>query len=790
MALSASERIDRILSGKQIHPFDFVNLPLFFDPRPEQGTEYTKRLTDSAKVSYVAANEMAQGLRDKLIFRASGMSNGAAAYDLVNDCTDNQRDNILKLAERRFGKRVKTTQNLKSTVAGSELLNRVILPNRETDFRAGNVLETKFPDKAVVYPIGYENAVRMQKSNNAQSQGASFQDWTFEYWWGPRVIDMAHHVYDGNKRFDSRNLGIEDNLANFIQLGFLDDYRDETVPGKDFPVTDAEGTDVPLADRAWGRAKHVFERTEDGFATDMAIGVLIAEFAMDDWLRGNSKPKGFKLDMDKVHPVLANRSKEELARMDRLKEMMLPYLAEKCMDYLPDYEQDPNLKKYVEDKILPAKKKFKDLDLGEVNNALFCEKIVGDKNSSDYVAKTKKAVSKSFDKASEFISRVTKRRDTEGHYFESPARLFDDRHFEKLSVWQQAALKFVMGAMESFRLPENAPRAMFYIAEPKGGSRAKAFMEKHGIDYLKEAYSAEDVLKGKGKKSFAKNVIEQNKKQMPQDVENLSGLKDVKGRGIWNIVSTGNFINIAGAIEKYRDFVAAKGEQKISPRARLALMMEWMDRNPEAVTFRKDWSVHHDETQMMVRALQIATGLVDRPYNGGNYRMEIFAYDQDKNELAKQDFYDIAMPLFHAVDDMMSKMPAPEAREHYLSAARMVHILDMYMDPGRMNSVDYSRDIETGATNKHEIIHWREVDPALMGFWHDDPQKKAELRSFRDHIRQKLLSVGVLSFEEDDLKGLHEDFRAAWNEAHGVDASLRRREYGDRQTFQKWKGPT
>ena len=259
--------------------------------------------------------------------------------------------------------------------------------------------------------------------------------------------------------------------------------------------------------------------------------------------------------------------------------------------------------------------------------------------------------------------------------------------------------------------------------------------------------------------------------------------------GVKNIVSTNNFLNIAAAVEKNREFVAADGPQKLSPRARLALMMQWMDRNPQAIAVRKDWDVHHDEAQMMVRALQIATGLVERPFSGGRHKMEIFKYYQDGKTLEKQDMYDLVTTLGRTVDKMLSKEPPPEAREHYLAMARMVQILDMYIDPGRMNFA-YSKDPETGATHKSEVINWREVDQDLMAFWHEDPAKQAELKDFRDHIRGKLLNIGVLYFNENDLKGLHEDYTAAWNEVRGKDASERRRKYGDRQTFQEWKGPT
>ncbi len=770
MTLSASDRIDRMLSGEQIHPFDWVNLPLFYDPKPEEDTEYTNRLRDATKMAYVAANEMGYGL--KFRFRPSSMSNGHAAYALA----EQNKDKILQATRAKYGEGFLTTQNLKHMVAGSEMMNRIIQPNREQDFRSANKIEGRFPNEAIVVPIEFENVPRSQRGNNALSQGATFQDWTFECWWAPRVMDMSGHVCGGDRPY-SRYANIEDLTADMIQCGLLDDYREHVGPGKEFDITDEHGRKVTLADRAWERAKHIVDVVERGFRSDLAVATLVAQFQIDDWLgQGNKGP----LDMKKVHPNLTKRSKAEMAQMSRLKKMMLPYIAEKCADWVP-YNEDPNLKAYFEKHILPLKDKGRDFDIKKTKRALFAYSPVGAFNNPDYA---KESLSRDFDDSAH-TTKPAKRRSVDGGYFKDQARLFDDDHFDKLSLWEQAALPYILGAVESFRLPENSPRSMFYIAEPKGGALAKKYMKKHKLDWLKEAYSAEDQ---KGKNAFSKQVAAKNKAQTPKDVDALAAMEAVQTRDIQNIVSTNNFINIAEAAEKFRNFVAAKGPQKLSPRARLALMMEWMDRNPESIAVRKDWQVHHDETQLMVRALQIATGLVDRPYNGGDCKMEIFAYDQKSQSLEKQDMYDLVTRLGKTVDEMLCKSPPPEAKEHYLSMARMIQILDMYMDPGRMNVKQVSNPV-SGAVTSEEIINWRDVDPSLMGFWHEDPVKKAELKEFRNHIREKLLNVGVLYFDENDLEGLGEDYKAAWHEAHGVDAAEKRKKHGERQTFQNWKGP-
>jgi hypothetical protein len=780
MTLSNLERVERLLpgNGRQIHPFDWVNLPIFYDPKPEENTEYTERLRAATKMAFVAANEASGGLEGSFVFRPSSMSNGYLAYKLAEDYAPKIKQNTMA----RFGESFLTTQNLKRHVASSELQSKVLFPNREEDFRAANKLEARMKDNAVIVPIEFENVPRTQNSSNALAQGASFQDWTFECWWVPRLIDTVHHVQGGGRTY-SRYANVEDMTADLIQCGLLDEFRKS--PGKTYDVTDENGTHITLADRAWERARHIVDVTERGFRTDLAVGVLLAQFQLDDWLRSGNGP----IDGAKVHPTLAKRSKAELKQMDKLKAMMLPYIAQNALGWA-DYKDDPNLKAYIETNVEPYV--GLDVDLKKIQKALWAHEPVASFQNPDFAKpKTSAELSTRFGASASSLpisQKATKRRSTEGGYFTRPAALFDDRHFDKLSIWEQAALPFILGAMESFRLPENAPNAMFYIAEPKGGALAREYTKKKKIAWLKEAYAAEEQTGKEG--GFAKKVIAKNVKAMDKDIEALRNDEAFKARGGKNIVSSLNFINITQAAESLRVFVAAKGAQRLSPRARLALMTEWLDRNPQSVALRKDWSLHHDEVQLATRAMMVAFGLVDRPIIGGDNSMELFEFNASAKEskLVKMDFADVFLTMGQEVKRLAGdKAPVP-SREHYLSMARMIQMLDMYSDPLGMN-FETRTDPKTGAASKHEIIEWKNVDPVLMEFMTQDPAKRAAVMEMRDEAREMLLQTGVLTFDENDLDGLHEDFAAAWREAQGLDENSKRRRFDDRRTIQKWNGP-
>ena len=772
MVLSASDRIDRFLSGGQDRLFDFVNNPAFFLPRLEDETEYTSRLRATAKMLYIAANETSGGVGFR--FRSSSMSNGYKAYELAEDYSDR----ILDATEARFGEAFLTTQSLGKYVATSEMLNRVILPHREVDYKAANRVEARFPEDGIQVPIEAEHGIRIQRSNPALSQGATFQDRTYEMWWVPRVLDSIGYIYGGDRPY-SRYANMEDLTGDLIQCGLRDADREHVGPGTKFDITDEHGNPVPFADRAWARAQHIVDVVERGFRSDLAVASLVVQFQLDDWLRNGDGP----IDLDKVHPILRKRDMVELKQMDRLKEIMLPYIAQKCASWIP-YMEDANLKAYFEKNILPLAGNAPELTGEEIKKELFAHHPVG--GFVHPVLSSESAVGAAFKSASApHVEKPAKRRSNDGNFFKSPSALFDDGHFDKLDLWEQAALPFLMGAMESFRLPESKPRTAFFSCEPKGGERALAFLEKHNVDTVREAQSAIDP---NDPESFAKTVIEANREEALKDAGSLLKTSDFKARKVANVVSTLNMQNIAAAVEKNREFVAAAGSRKLSSRAFFALMQEWFDRNAEVFVMRKGWEAHQDEVQLAVRGVLAATGMIERPYDGGKYKMEMFvnAKKGSGKSLQKQDMYDLVTTLGKKVDSWLDK--DVKAREHYVSMARLLQVLDMYADPGRMN-YELSRDPASGATVKSEIIHWKNVDPHLMDFWDHDPAKKRELLALRETVREKLLTIGVRYFAPEDLNGLHEDYSKAWHDVHGQDSILRRGTAGQ-QVIHGWGKPS
>ena len=82
----------------------------------------------------------------------------------------------------------------------------------------------------------------------------------------------------------------------------------------------------------------------------------------------------------------------------------------------------------------------------------------------------------------------------------------------------------------------------------------------------------------------------------------------------------------------------------------------WFDRNAEGIALPKGWENHHEDVQMVVRAVQHACGLVDRPYEGGKYRMDDGHIVVDSIErISRKDItHDLAREGgFASVDDLL-----------------------------------------------------------------------------------------------------------------------------------------
>lgn len=785
MASTSREIIGRIVNGKkQNHPFDFINNLMFYSFPVDREQEHVRRLLAQARVAATAAEIASKNL--KTVTETGSMSNGLAAYrQMLRD-----KDKALQSVDESG---LLSTQDIKYKIAPKQLLDNVVLPNRIKNQRSGDEMERIFPDHAAVVVADFEAPIRETQSNNALSQGATFQDPIYETYWLPRFYRGDGQALGGDHAW-SRYANPEEITGDIIQCGLADDLREGLSAGKDYFVVDRkDGQPVTLTDRAWETAKHIVDVREHGFKSDFAVAALIARFQIDDWLNG---PDHGPLDMSKVAPVLAERSDEEKQRMAQLKEIMLPYIADKCLSWFP-FEKDPSLKTYVEKNVIPAAGTYNEAGKQQFLDTLFSYHPKGGSNDflhSQYSfaiepAANDNRLSGGFAAA----ARTVKRRDTGGEHFHDEAQLFDVKRqlYDDLSIWQQAATSFVASALEGIRLPDTAATAAFFASHRKGGTIAQTWADKRGVKFLKEAQNASDNLRDKD--GFIKAVMEKNAKAYAKQQAEIPSLPGAEIRGIKQVMSTLDFDELNDLVDENREFVAADGTQRLSSNALLALEMEWFDRNAQALILAKDWQNHPHNVQMAVRAVQHATGLTDRIYPGGDYRMEIFVLDPDEadpaKKLKKQDLYDLIATLGKHVEYCLDQNPPVPDREAFVACAQLLEIADKLGDPGRMNYTTVSNP-QTGKASKHETIAWNLVDSEFYRFWENEPAKRAQLsataegatETLRDRLRGKLLEKGVSIFGPDDLAGLHDEFTKKWTEVNGVIDLQGRRNKGQSQT--------
>src|SRR5262245_25065639 len=149
MATKSRDRINHLLSGKPNHPFDFLNNPIFFDPQPDQDSEYTHKHNARVKLASIAANAVSRGI--SLLFIPSSMSNGYRGHDIA----EKNKNKILQNTEARSGQPFLTTQRLAHNIAAEVMMNEVILPNRVQNHNFSDMAERRNPDYAVLPPVDF-----------------------------------------------------------------------------------------------------------------------------------------------------------------------------------------------------------------------------------------------------------------------------------------------------------------------------------------------------------------------------------------------------------------------------------------------------------------------------------------------------------------------------------------------------------------------------------------------------------------------------------------------------------
>lgn len=584
-----------------------------------------------------------------MVYVPCGISSGLRAHELLD-----QKNRSHPSGDERAVTTYKADEHLGGGVHHGNIMG----PNKDDNLRRANIVSRLYPGKAIIAPVVREGAVREITRTGAFSRWQSYEEEDFMAFWYPVIDRCKGMVLDGDWNF-SRNSIWEMMRGVLIQSGQV-----PSRPNADMDVRDLEGNPLTLLARAEKIVEMLEYQLGKGFEPREAATALAQIFTIDDDIRSGALPA----EGTKLHAILENRSSEERAAMDALKEKYKPLLLSHCAQYM---RLDDLPEEYRAAAAKPHKLMKK--QLGEFSH--FAEGISAHEDQilsvlpSDElrarIAQHESSPQRLFDSYERFFEK------------DSQAMMFEDDLYGKLLEWERLALPFAIGATETGLYPTAEPMATMVFADLKRG--------KVGFERAQEAGVADmNEVAGAMGRDIAE-VISKN----TDDAEALKAQLKAENPGRI-VVNTPSFLRIADAIEQVRPegFVAAPGASETSPQMRLALQMKYLDRNVDRAVFQEGWEHSNDLVQLRVRARLIQAGLVERPA-GAQSALHVFgAGNPATPETLLDDIKLLCAEVQRAVD---ADIRAPEQA---LALARLVTLHELLVDPTlRKGSGEHTRDL-------------------------------------------------------------------------------------------------
>jgi hypothetical protein len=492
-----------------------------------------------------------------------------------------------------------------------------------------------------------------------------------------------------------------------------------------------------------------------------------------------------------------NQPPEDRARMQRLKDLMIPYMAEKC-DWKTLHDalgKDPHLKQYWDEKVAPAAEKPAPNTLEQ----LFSYQPRGGFMHPEYHPMIRER--RDVPEVREFTTAGKKRRPLGAH--EDPfdlkwrAKIFEDYSFERLGPvgdpskkpdmdhlnYEQAASYIVMTAVKKSRPPLDGSKTLLYLSNPASGIRAAQYFHEHDIRHWPDAGTHRDPMKGPAK-TFYESVVGENAEDYVHRLHELMRMeKWRKEQDVGRIMPMSDFT--ADATREFerrrkaigadrREALATPGQRKLGGAAE-ACLKRYIDHEADGIIIPAGPLLEQSQYRYVTEALLVATGQVERPYSGGKYGMEFFYDDETGKPPRRMDLGDLVLLAGATVEKALDEGNPPRLRAAYVSMARLLDVDEKRIDPARCN-VAAHMDFPSGKQHKREIIDWTQVDaanPGFTAFLTEDPAKAKQVNDLWQRlrgaeapgtgapVRGKLLIRGIHAFDDADLKDLPPEYRKA-----------------------------
>lgn len=666
------ECINRYFAGRNApHRFDGFGRSNdhradYFDPKVHPAHLRTRACVS---VEWVAFSETAQDAH--MIYVPCGISSGLRPHELLDKMNRSNRD-------KPHYEPAVSTYKAEEHLGAKAHHDDSIAPNRRDNLIRGGILGCMRPDSMIIAPVGREGSVREITRTGAFARWQKYEEEDFMAFWYPVIDRCKDMMLDGDWNF-SRNSIWEMMRGVLIQSGAV-----ASRPKADMEVFDLDGHAVTLLARTQKLAQTLKYQLGKGFEAREAATALAQIFTIDDDIRTKAIPaKGVKL-----HPVLKDRSPEELAAMDAIKAELKPILLAHCAHYMrlddlpAEYRQAATKSKKLSKAQREAFKQFADEISARQDTILSVEPSA---ETSAKVAHSKPSPQRTFDGHERFFEK------------RAQAKLFEDDLYGKLSEWERLALPFAIGGTEVGLYPREHPMATMVLTDLKRGSMGFERAQAENVHDMNEFAGA-----------MGRDISEVIKRNTEASEALKAKLKAQNPGKI--VVNTPSFLRIADAIEKMRPegFIAAAGATKTSPAARLALQMKYLDREVDCAVFQEGWEHSNDLVQLRVRSRLIQAGLVERPDGAKSQMRVVSANDLTQPETLLEDITLLTKEVARAAQ---ANVRAPEQA---IALARLITLHDLVVDPTLQNS---------GGTLKRELINPSTADPSLATYDQKEAQK-------------------------------------------------------------------
>lgn len=747
-----------------------------YDKAPDYDQDYWLQPALFAEILTLVEASSKAGIKNQAFLYGSA-SSGFRAWQRARDFPEPVLNHSLSVGADHDYKHF-TAVRLIDALERNVFLNDILLPNYRDQAIAAKQAVRNLRDPQtgahnfyVYSPFHRQGAVRVYGESFALSRNIQFEDAVWEkHLWIPRALhnETTYGILHGDHAW-SINKAVEASIGLNIRYGsslLLDIRR-----GQNYAMVDIMGRPVSPVDEAWEDARHlvyeltrplIFDGHEYEVRSERPAALLLSRFMHDDWRRNNISRADCGLDHDLAHDDIKAfyADPAQLERMDRLKELMIPFMAEYCEwpSLNRILKNDPDLAAYWEDNVVNTHLPLIDINRLKTEILAYVPRAgLNNTALARYVEESRdpSVMQFAFSGASFSSSAMSgekgAHRGSPKGVQDNPFKpefnpcLFDDGCFARLnggkpgdkpdpdhySYAQAVALATVMGRRNNGELGDEIARRLVYLDDPSGGLRGAAFMYETGILDERELAtnfdSASDAGEKYSEKYGAENAADYATRRrrlllsreyepfrQQQQTQIIDSISDVKA-DIDRFKSRRDSYNTA-----YDRAFNARGSHEIPSLAGETVLRKIIASESHGVILP-----HGRLTGLQAGALSegltVVTGMNNRDYTGDEYDfkfiMDYFdpAHPEYLDDLHIMDLADLIIHIGIQVKAMLEQPNPPRNSAHYVLMARLLDVYERLLDPGRRNMLS-ERSAFVGHDQQQKIIDFDQVDPTFKGF--------------------------------------------------------------------------